>query len=167
VSTPAGGRPPAYPPTGEGQALHDAFRATLLALARPGEPRTLPGATDEVEAARLVLDAVWEPDSPPVIVAGDPDPGELLTVPIGTEQEPELGATVVVIAQAGGPKTPVRLSGPGVDGESDAVLPVSAGVLAERARACARWPRGIDLVLIGPGAVVRGLPRSTAVRVIG
>ncbi|NKQ58230.1 phosphonate C-P lyase system protein PhnH [Amycolatopsis sp. K13G38] len=147
-------------------ALHAAFRATLTALSRPGSVQPVPGAGDAVEAARLVLDAVWEAESPPVIVTGAPEPGEFLRVPNGTEEEPELGATVVIVIDADAPVTRVRLSGPGVDGELDIDLPLSPAVLAEREQACEGWPCGIDLVALGPGPQVVGLPRTTRIAVL-
>lgn len=146
-------------------ALHDAFRATLTALSRPGSVQPVPGAGDAVEAARLVLDATWEPESPPVIITGVPEPGELLRVPTGTEEEPERGATVVIMIDADAPVTRVRLSGPGVDGELDIDLPLSPAMLAEREQACEGWPCGIDVVAIGPGPRVLGLPRTTRISV--
>jgi alpha-D-ribose 1-methylphosphonate 5-triphosphate synthase subunit PhnH len=147
-------------------ALHDAFRATLTALSRPGLAQPVPGAADAVEAARLVLDAIWEPEVSPVIITGAPEPGELLELSVGTEEEPELAATVVVLVDADAPMTHVRLSGPGVDGELNASLPLPAGALAEREQACAEWPCGIDVVVLGPGASVLGLPRTTAIVVV-
>ncbi len=147
-------------------ALHGAFRATLMALSRPGSAQPVPGAEDAVEAARLMLDAAWEPEEPPVIITGGSEPGELLEVPVGTEEEPELGATVIVLVDSGAPRIRVRLSGPGIDGELDTDLPVTASALAEREQACACWPCGIDLLLVGPGAQVMGLPRTTRVAVV-
>ncbi|MBL7497807.1 phosphonate C-P lyase system protein PhnH [Frankia sp. CNm7] len=147
-------------------ALHDAFRATLTALSRPGLALAVPGAADAAAAARLVVDAVWEPDAPPVVITGAPGPGALAALPVGTEEEPELGATVLVVVGAGTATTRARLAGPGVDGELVTDLPLAAGTLAERAAACADWPRGIDLLLVGPGPRIVGLPRTTRVSVL-
>ncbi|WP_131766109.1 phosphonate C-P lyase system protein PhnH [Protofrankia symbiont of Coriaria ruscifolia] len=147
--------------------LHDAFRATLVALSHPGSVQPVPGAGDVVEAVRLVLDATWEPEALPVVITGVPEPGELLDLPVGTEEEPELGATVVVLVDEDAPVTRVRLSGPGVDGDLDTDLPLAAGVLAEREQACAAWPRGIDVVVVGPGPCVVGLPRTTRIALLG
>lgn len=144
-------------------ALHDAFRAVLNALSRPGSECVVPGAIDAVGAARLVLDSVWENDAPPIVITGEVEPGELLEVPTGTEAEPELGGTVVIIADESAATTTVRLAGPGIAELVDTTLPLSARALSERGEACARAPRGIDLVVIGPGPIVRGLPRTTSV----
>ncbi|MQA08868.1 MAG: hypothetical protein GEU98_10055 [Pseudonocardiaceae bacterium] len=141
--------------------LHDAFRATLHALARPGIAHSLP--PDARGAVRLVLDAIWETDAPPTVITGEPEPGQLLNLPVGSEQEPELGATVMLIVDGSTATTGVRLSGPGVDGELRTELPLSGRVLAERKQACSDAPCGIDLLLIGPGMTVRGLPRTTTV----
>lgn len=145
---------------------HAAFRAVLEALSRPGTPQPLAGATeDPSDLADLVLAAVWEPDGGPEVLTGQPPAGLLARLPRGTEEQPETGATAIVITSSHDPVTEVVLSGPGVDGEMVVALPLSAAALAERAEACEVWPCGIDVLIVGPGREVRGLPRSTGVRV--
>lgn len=145
---------------------HAAFRATLEALARPGTPYLIAGTGhDPSDAAELVIAAVWEPDLGPEIVTGQPSVGLLAELPRGDEESPEAGATVIVIVGPDEPQTNTVVSGPGVDGELAVTLPLSAAALAERSEACALWPCGIDLLLLGPGRQVRGLPRTTQIRV--
>jgi alpha-D-ribose 1-methylphosphonate 5-triphosphate synthase subunit PhnH len=145
---------------------HAAFRAGLEALARPGTPYLVAGAGDDAtDVADLVVTAVWEPELGPEIVAGQPAVGVLADLPRGDEESPEAGATVLVVVGPDDPQTDAVLTGPGVDGELKVTLPLSAAALAERSEACAVWPCGIDLLLVGPGRQVLGLPRTTCVRV--
>lgn len=145
---------------------HAAFRAALEALARPGTPYLVAGGGhDPYDAAELVIAAVWEPDLAPEIVTGQPPVGLLADLPRGDEESPEAGAIVIVIVGHDEPQTNAIVSGPGVDGELAVTLPLSAAALAERSEACAVWPCGIDLLLVGPGRQVCGLPRTTQIRV--
>lgn len=146
-------------------ALHQAFRVALTAMSRPAKTFELDGATDTADATRLIVDASWDADAQPTIVAGAPAPGSLLDLPTGTEEEPELGATVIVMVDETSPYTDVRVSGPGVRAELATKLPLSPSVLADREQACANRPLGIDMLLIGPGIAVCGIPRTTRIEV--
>jgi alpha-D-ribose 1-methylphosphonate 5-triphosphate synthase subunit PhnH len=152
---------------------HRLFRAALLALAYPGWPVPVTGANDH-EIARALIEASWpdstnvstEPESADVLlVEGPSSDGRLLKAPRGTEELPEEGATAIYIVHQP-TSTEVRLSGPGIDGMSTVVLPLTAQELADRAVCCAHRPLGVDLLMITGGTVI-GLPRSTRVEVIG
>ncbi|MEN3282244.1 MAG: alpha-D-ribose 1-methylphosphonate 5-triphosphate synthase subunit PhnH [Solirubrobacteraceae bacterium] len=164
-------------------AAHEAFRALLLALAHPGRPFAH-GAGADVTA---VLAAVYEPDTAawqsagwprsfgrpsPVeaahllLIAGDASHGALLAANRGSEERPESAATAAYLVAGERPATAVTLRGPGVDGALATELRLTSGELADRDRACASFPLGIDLVLLGDGFVT-GLPRTTQVEVRG
>lgn len=146
---------------------HRAYRAVLLAMARPGRPQPMPDASDPGAAATLILRSTWTADDPRVVVVdGDVEPAALLSAHRGTDERPEDGATVIVVVdRSAAPTASVRLTGPGVDGSLDVRLPLSAGAIEARAEACADWPRGIDIVFVVPGPAVIGLPRTTRVEV--
>ncbi|MCK0196641.1 phosphonate C-P lyase system protein PhnH [Ancylobacter sp. 6x-1] len=93
---------------------------------------------------------------------------DLAAFPTGTPDYPDASATLVLqvsgLADAGTDAVSLHLEGPGVKGaERIAAGPLPAD-LARRLAANRRlFPRGVDLILAAPGAVV-GLPRSTLVR---
>jgi len=86
----------------------------------------------------------------------------------GPLEEPEYSATVVIRCdQVGAGDLALRLSGPGVDGES--VLRVSgldAAVIEARNARTGPFPTGIDLLLVDAAGRIAGLPRSTQVEVL-
>lgn len=88
----------------------------------------------------------------------------LAEFPVGEDRYPDKSATVVVLADAldGGPR--VALSGPGIKGTAEiAPRGLRLGFWDEVARNNARFPLGVDLVLVA-GRLALALPRSTAVR---
>ena len=145
---------------------HRCFRAVLTALSLPGRPQASPVPPERTPG--LVLAAIWEPDQvgdAVRLVRGDPGPRLLEEVPRGTEAEPQLGGTVVVVPDRDGPRTGVRLAGPGLREPTPAVLPLSREALESRARACAEPPAGIDLVIVTAAGSIVGLPRTTQVEI--
>ena len=145
---------------------HRCFRAVLAALSMPGRPQASPVPRDRTPA--LILRSIWEPDQggdAVRVVHGDPGPRLLEDVPRGTEAEPQLGGTVVLVAGPGGPRTPVWLAGPGLRETTPTVLPLSPAALESRARACADPPAGVDLVIVTADGSIVGLPRTTRVEI--
>ncbi|MBO0878515.1 MAG: phosphonate C-P lyase system protein PhnH [Pseudonocardia sp.] len=83
----------------------------------------------------------------------------------GSAEAPERGALVSVsVAGVDGGSRCWRLTGPGVPGTREvAPAGVPDGLVAARADAVARFPAGIDVLLVGPDGRMLGLPRSTRV----
>jgi alpha-D-ribose 1-methylphosphonate 5-triphosphate synthase subunit PhnH len=146
---------------------HEVFRALLHALSRPGVPWRVPHCEDVPAAVELLTRAVWEPGDGPTLMSGESSPEVLLGLERGTEEEPERGATVVLVMDGDRqPDTRVRLTGPGVRGELVVRLPLAPRLIAARQEACSQAPLGVDLVLVGPGPVLTGLPRTTVVEIL-
>ena len=79
----------------------------------------------------------------------------------GTDEYPDRSTTIILAAT--GPLRAVRLAGPGIPDRLDTALPLPGGdFLAQWAENRARFPRGIDLLLVGDGTVT-GLPRTTRI----
>lgn len=77
----------------------------------------------------------------------------------GTDEYPDRSTTLLVAASA--PNRGVRLEGPGIKGALDTALPLPGpDFVAQWTENRARFPRGVDLLLVGAGQVI-GLPRST------
>jgi len=145
---------------------HRCFRAVLTALSLPGRPQ--PSPVSRERTPELILRSIWEPDQvggAVRLVRGDPGPRLLEDVPRGTEAEPQLGGTVVVVADPDGERTAVRLDGPGLREAAPAVLPLSREALESRNRVCAEPPAGVDLVIVTADGSIVGLPRTTRVEV--
>ena len=82
----------------------------------------------------------------------------------GTDEQPELGATVVLQVAALGQGRVLALTGPGLlHGETLLVDGLPEGFLVEWARNTALFPRGVDVVLCA-GDRLAALPRTVAVR---
>jgi alpha-D-ribose 1-methylphosphonate 5-triphosphate synthase subunit PhnH len=174
------------------------FRATMEALARPGQPQGIgtdaaPPApmTPELGAMALTL---CDHDTPvwldPVLRTseavtawiafhcGAPITDDISEAAFalvtdaallprldsmgqGTDEYPDRSTTVVLAA--GLNETAVVLKGPGINGELRTILPLPAGdFLAQWADNRARFPRGVDLLLVRNGTVI-GLPRTTRI----
>ena len=95
--------------------------------------------------------------------------GELLALRRGSAAAPEDGALLSAAVSDGDPgESRWQLSGPGVAGP-DVSTPVGwdGQLAAAREQAVAGFPAGIDLLLVSPDGRVLGIPRSTAITVIG
>lgn len=81
----------------------------------------------------------------------------------GTDEYPDRSTTIAVGLPALEGGTPLTLRGPGIKGESTiAPAGLPPDFVAQRADNRARFPRGVDLLLVTRGGVI-GLPRTTRV----
>lgn len=105
----------------------------------------------EPEAARfaLIADPLSMPDFS-IFAQGSPD-------------YPDASASLILQVERFG-ATGLELEGPGIAGvRGFGAAPLPADIIARWARNRALFPRGIDLILAGPGGIA-GLPRSVAIR---
>lgn len=86
---------------------------------------------------------------------------------LGTDLDPSTSTTVILQVDGFDAGVRYRLAGPGIETTRDVAVAGAPADLAARARANRDlFPRGVDLVLAGPTAVV-GLPRTTRLEEIG
>ena len=140
----------------------DAVRAVIGGLLDPGTTVTIhdPALRAAVLAEVLATGAVIS-DQAEWVFAG-PDLSDLSTVPTGTRDMPEGGATVVVpvaaLSETQG-ALHIRASGAGIPTMRDLfVTGLSRGVIRDHIALRADYPRGIDLLLCA-GPVIAALPR--------
>jgi alpha-D-ribose 1-methylphosphonate 5-triphosphate synthase subunit PhnH len=86
----------------------------------------------------------------------------LTTLPQGTDETPEDGATLILDCAALHTGRPLRLSGPGLEHPIAATLPLDAAFLAEWHAQTRNAPRGVDILLCA-GAEILALPRSLTI----
>ncbi|MEO1557120.1 MAG: phosphonate C-P lyase system protein PhnH [Pseudomonadota bacterium] len=169
-------------PSAEEARDNATFDALLWALSRPGLARTL-SAPGEGTIITALLDRECraycaDPRMLPEIMRSGAEVTEITradhvflgsistndalhAVAIGSDLYPDDGATVVIRAEIGvGP--PLRMTGPGIDGEIVVRIgDLPEGFWATRA-ARLRYPMGFDLFFLDGDQVV-GVPRSTVV----
>jgi alpha-D-ribose 1-methylphosphonate 5-triphosphate synthase subunit PhnH len=143
---------------------HRAFRSLLEALARPARWFATP-AHDAERALDLLRLSVWDGDQTLVVTDQRGATAAFAGADVGTEEEPERGATVVVVG--GEEVTPVTVEGPGVAEPFEVNLPLARAAIEARQAACSRYPLGVDTVLIDAQGRVLGLPRTTLLRCKG
>lgn len=162
------------------------FAAILAALSRPGSVQSLPGPGAAAIALALIDREcrVWAED--PVLlavlrrtgarIAPHDEAGHVFVsladaegiarmagLAPGSPLYPDEGATVITAATFGTGQ-PLRLSGPGIDGQMTVALSgLHPAVWATRAGLC-RYPFGIEMLLID-GTRLMALPRSTLIEV--
>lgn len=161
------------------------FEALMWSMARPGETRHMPeaGMAPIVEAL-IDLECTVFADSPElgtrIVATGaeltdrleaadhvfldklDAGDRRLMVLNCGSALYPDEGATLAAPTAHRGQR--VRLTGPGIEGEREVALDVSAEFWALRAQLCA-YPEGFDLLLVDGQAVI-AIPRSTQVEVL-
>jgi len=82
----------------------------------------------------------------------------------GSDDHPDRSTTVLVAVEALSDAPSLVLEGPGIDGTACLTIePFSEPLVEQLEQNRARYPRGVDLFLVAPGAVA-ALPRSTIVR---
>jgi alpha-D-ribose 1-methylphosphonate 5-triphosphate synthase subunit PhnH len=165
------------------------FRAVLTAMSRPGRvqtlaalPETPPGLSP---AAAAVLLALVDAETTLALNAGAAAEAwarfhcgaamvpaglarfavnaALLALDAGTEEEPELGATLILEVAALAEAPGWRLTGPGIrDAHRLRVDGAPDGFLADWATNHTRFPCGVDVILCA-GDRIAALPRSVAI----
>lgn len=161
------------------------FEALMWAMARPGTVHDLPEGVADLALALLDRETRVHAEDPAlarrIAATGasqvTPDRADhafcttaagamaaLAVLPVGSALYPDEGATLVMPAMIGtGPQ--LRLTGPGIEVQTNLRLGgLPEGLLDLRSARC-RYPEGIDLVLVDGRRIV-ALPRSTAVEVL-
>jgi len=170
------------------------FRAVLKAMSFPGAPVELPGVAEppaalSPAAAAILLtlaDTMVTVSLPPgaegadwlafhtgakTAPAADADfvvaraRPALSTLRLGTYDEPEMGATLILDVPDldAGPR--FRLTGPGIAHETLRRLPLDDQFLPEWRALAAKTPLGVDILLCA-GTTLIGLPRSLTMELL-
>lgn len=173
-------------PSAEDLRDNAAFAALMAALARPGSLHDLPdtGVSPLATLALSLVDldcAVMTDDDAlgrqiaatgarlvpasradhAFLTSSDTALATLAALPVGSALYPDRGATLVMPARLG-EGAALRLSGPGIAGQTEArVGGLPAGFLDLRAVRC-RYPEGVEVVFLD-GRRLMALPRSTLV----
>lgn len=150
-------RPPAPP-----APVFPAAGAVLLALVDSATP-VLTDAGPEAEAWLRFHAGCPLAGSPAeadfVLATGTPPP--LAALRAGTDEDPQLSATLILQVQALEEGSGWRLTGPGIEREHRLrVAGAPPGFIAERTANAALFPRGVDVILCA-GDRVAALPRTT------
>jgi len=166
------------------------FRTLLAAFSRPGMVRAFPlGITDSLRGVLACLvDArssvyLWgggdetlrqwlrqqgipyQPSLPAEFVVcnwRDWSWQALASLPIGSEEAPEEGATLILCNVPNGPGSEYVLEGPGVQGRLRSSLPLPPEFLDAWQKLQSQYPRGVDVLLVRAEECI-ALPRSTHV----
>ena len=85
----------------------------------------------------------------------------------GTQDYPDRSTTIVVQIEDLSGGGSLRIAGPGIDGSREwSPHPLPRGFAIEWASNHARFPRGVDLVMVAPGKLA-AMPRSTRILAAG
>lgn len=97
-----------------------------------------------------------------------PEEEHFEAVKTGTPENPEKSATCVFYCKEADQKkgTRVALSGPGIDGSCETILPVTVAFIAALQQKNEDFPMGIDVFFITEDMNILGLPRTTTIEVI-
>lgn len=166
------------------------FRAALEALARPGERYPirplfsspllamasvlLYGETSyfyegkaDFELVRAISGAAKRGAAEADYLFADaPEQTLIERARAGSGESPEQGTTLIFMVDAAQGSTPVRLSGPGINGVKEISLPLSSACIAARRSKNAYFPLGIDILLLDQENKVLGIPRTTAIEIL-
>lgn len=166
------------------------FRSLLQALSRPGTEHPLYPLYGSVvmAAASLLLyaevsffeDAAvdWKliqaltgslrsgAEEADYLFFDDPSLQGLRWARTGESRNPESGATLLFRCQDLQAGSRVQLSGPGIDGSLETILPVSRSFLDLRAVKNRHFPTGVDCFFLSDKKEVLGIPRSTVVKIL-
>ena len=95
------------------------------------------------------------------------EPEMLDKLKFGTPENPEDGATLTCqICDEKSPSTPVKMSGPGINGHLTTTLPLQVTFLQRLMEKNTHFPLGIDLFIISNGNMLIGIPRTTRIEVL-
>lgn len=162
-----------------------AFDGLLSAMSRPGTVHEVPAPADHAVVATLVdhevtlatdderlrdelaaqgrLDAASR-DEADIVHARDHTRWDVRACKRGTLVEPSEGATIVYRVDGFENGTTVRVTGPGVDGQTTLTVKLPSTEIERLTSAQSGYPRGIDAVFAGENRVA-ALPRSVDVEV--
>lgn len=158
-----------------------AYPGRVLPLADPGEnaqalllATLLDGATTLADASATLRDDDWRrlgaqrasTETAAFVLTSGCTP--LGTTPaLGSLENPEHGATLIVQADALGEGGALRLRGPGIPGQTSLqVRGIDPRWWSDRAQWNAGFPLGVDMVVVA-GAHVVALPRTTRIEMEG
>lgn len=96
----------------------------------------------------------------------DPSLQGLRGAKTGDSRNPESSATLLFRCQDLHRGSRVQLSGPGINGSIETLLPVSRSFLDLRAVKNRHFPNGVDCFFLSEQKEVMGIPRSTAVKIL-
>lgn len=166
------------------------FRSLLHALSRPGSEHPLHPLYGSVlmAAASLLLypevtffedaDVDWPlvqaltgsarsgAEAADYLFFDDPSLQGLRGAKTGDSRNPDSSATLLFRCQDLHRGSRVQLSGPGIDGSLEILLPVSRSFLDLRAVKNRQSPAGLDCFFLSDKNEVMGIPRSTLVKIL-
>lgn len=172
------------------QSQQAAFRQLLDAFSYPGRVVELesPGTDALALVLATLIDGSTTLADPHGLVSADdcrrlgampaaPERAQFVVLPadcspafrpaLGTLESPEGGATLILRVDAFGTQDDLRLSGPGIEGETHlSIRGIDPAWWALRSSWNAAFPLGVDLILVAARQVV-ALPRTTRVHVQG
>ncbi|MCQ4160233.1 phosphonate C-P lyase system protein PhnH [Roseomonas sp. GC11] len=146
------------------EGLHPATAAVLLTLADAETPLWQDAGAGVAEWLRFHAGCplVAAPEEAAFLLATGAPPA-LETLELGSEEEPQAGATLILQVAALEAAPGLILEGPGIAQRHELrVSGLPAGFWAARARLRPLFPRGLDLILCA-GTRLAALPRTTRV----
>ena len=90
----------------------------------------------------------------------------LMEAKAGDQLNPEFSATLICCCEDLNEGTQVKLSGPGIDGTKETILPATTGFLQLLAQKNKHFPLGVDMYFLSDTHMICGLPRTTTVEVL-